>query len=133
MKKYALLLFSMLTACATKDSAEIQRLAGPYPDNYRQISLQHLKKTLIDPYSVRDAEIAAPMARYSWVMTDPSPGWVVNWRGNAKNRMAGYTGISESRIFIRNGKALYSDSNGFAPYYAKGATYSAWPELENLE
>lgn len=132
MKKYALLLFPILSACATKDSAEIQRLAGPYPENYRQMSLQHLKKTLIDPYSVRDAEIAQPVARYSWVMTDPSPGWVVNWRGNAKNRMGGYTGITESRIFIRNGKALYSDS-GFAPYYAKGVTYSSWPELENLD
>jgi hypothetical protein len=107
-------------------------LAGPYPENYRQISLQHLKKTLIDPYSVRDAEIAPPVARYSWVMTDPGPGWIVNWRGNGKNRMGGYTGITESRIFIRDGKALYSDS-GPAPYYATSAPYSAWPELENLD
>jgi hypothetical protein len=132
MKKYGLLLFLVLPACATKDSTEIQHLAGPFPENYRQISLQYLKKTLIDPASVRDAEIAKPVARYSWVMTDPSPGWVVNWRGNAKNRMGGYTGITESRIFIRNGEALYSGS-GFAPYYANGVTYSAWPELDNLD
>lgn len=131
VKKYAVLLFSILSACATRDSAEIKQLAGPYPANYRNISLQYLKKTLVDPYSVRDAEIAIPVARYSWVMTDPGPGWVVCWRANSKNRMGGYTGIEESRIFIRNGVAMYSDS-GFAPYYNSTATYSAWPELEKL-
>ena len=132
MNKYAFLLFPLLSACVSFDPAKLEQAAGPYPANYRQLSLQYLKKSLIDPYSVRDAEIAKPVARPSWMMTDPSPGWVVCWRANAKNTMGGYTGVTVSRIFIRNGVAKYSDS-GSAPNYDTDGAYSAWPELEDLQ
>jgi hypothetical protein len=134
MQKYAsssaaLVLSVLLASCeVTPDQMET---SGPPPENFRELTLQHLRATLFDPYSVRDAEIAAPTLKPSWVLGDP-PGWVVCWRANAKNRMGGYVGVTESRVLIRNGRVVSSDE-GDAPYYCGNAVYQPFPELEQIQ
>ena len=36
---------------------------GPYPARYREMAKEYLRKSLFDPYSVRDAEIAEPTVK----------------------------------------------------------------------
>lgn len=119
-----------VAGCAA-DPAQVREDAGPYPEEYRDLALDYLRGRLFDPYSVRDAAIATPQARPSWVMTDPGPGWAVCWRGNARNRMGGYTGIGESVLLIRDGRVVASTA-GPAPYYCGDAVFEPWPELEEL-
>lgn len=126
-----LAVFSALTLAACEVTPAEREASGPPPANFRELTLEHLRKSLFDPYSVRDAEIAHPTLKPSWVLGDP-PGWVVCWRGNAKNRMGGYTGISEARVLIRNGRVVSSD-DGYAPYYCGNAVYEPFPELEAIE
>ena len=110
----SLMLFSMFLLAACEVTPEQREASGPAPANFRELTLEHLRNSLLDPYTVRDAEIAHPTLKPSWVLGDP-PGWVVCWRANAKKRMGGYTGITESRVLIRNGRVVSSD-DGDAPY-----------------
>ena len=125
------MLFSMFLLAACEVTPEQREASGPAPANFRELTLEHLRNSLLDPYTVRDAEIAHPTLKPSWVLGDP-PGWVVCWRANAKNRMGGYTGITESRVLIRNGRVVSSD-DGDAPYYCGNAVYEPFPELEAIE
>ena len=89
----------------------------------------YLRSTLFDPYSVRDSEIATPKLKGSFVLTDPSEGWTVCVRANAKNRMGAYTGRRETVLLIR-GDVVVSSTEGPAPYYCGEAQYEPFPELE---
>ena len=52
-----------LSGCAsTPEAAD----AGPFPVKYREMAKDYLRKTLVDPYSVRDAEIAEPEVKSSF-------------------------------------------------------------------
>ncbi len=89
----------------------------------------YLRSTLFDPYSVRDAQIASPKLKGSFVLTDPSEGWTICVRANAKNRMGAYTGMQETVLLVR-GDRVVSSTNGPAPYYCGDAQYEPFPELE---
>jgi hypothetical protein len=88
----------ILAGCATPADG-----TGPYPANYRQIVSEHVRATFFDPYSIRDAQIAAPKADGAPVLT---PGWVVCMRANAKNRLGAYIGPRETAFIISGGRVV---------------------------
>ena len=52
-----MLIVGLLSNCAT---APTESNAGPYPAKYREITREHLRTSLFDPYSARDFHVASP-------------------------------------------------------------------------
>jgi hypothetical protein len=99
-----------VTGCA---SAPTEANAGPPPARYQEIVREHLRTSLFDPYSARDFQIAAPkpgQIHLLGTLTYES-GWVVCYRGNAKNKMGAYTGIKEAVVLIREGRVVASNQD----------------------
>jgi len=99
-----------LTLAGCSSTLQDQESYGPPPSNYRQMARDYLKRTLLDPYSVRDAEIAAPVVKHSFHLIDPLPGWTICVRYNAKNRMGGYVGLTENVLLVRNNRITVSQN-----------------------
>jgi len=82
---------------------------------------------LVDPYSVRDAEI-------SHVVDASKDGKIqaVCVKFNSKNRMGGYVGRSALSVRVVNDKPVSAvqDPPGC---YLPGMKYRPFPELENLK
>ena len=99
-----------LTNCAT---APTESNAGPYPAKYREITREHLRTSLFDPYSARDFHVASPKIGQVHVVgtLTHETGWAVCYRGNAKNRMGAYTGAKEAVLLIRDDRAVTSNSS----------------------
>lgn len=99
-----------LTNCAT---APTESDAGPYPAKYREITRDHLRTGLFDPYSARDFHVAPPKIGQVHVVgtITHETGWAVCYRGNAKNRMGAYTGAKEAVLLIRDDRAITSNSD----------------------
>lgn len=94
-----------LSGCAsTPEAAD----AGPFPVKYREMAKDYLRKTLVDPYSVRDAEIAEPEVKSSFYLVDPAPAWMICVRYNAKNRLGGYAGFTENVLLVRGDRVTIS-------------------------
>lgn len=95
------------SGCATPPSSEN---AGPEPLNYREVARSYLRTSLIDPYSVRDLQIAPPRVGQVYVegTFKHANGWAVCYRANAKNRMGAYAGLKEAVILIRDEKVVAS-------------------------
>lgn len=100
---------------------------------YREMARDYLRKTLVDPYSVRDAEIAEPFVRTSFYLVDPSPAWTICARYNAKNRMGAYTGLKENALLVRGDRVTKSinELTEATPTigFCKDAKWAAFPEL----
>lgn len=110
-----------LSACmATTDSQP----TDPFPANYRQIVADHLKSNLFDPYSVRNAQISEPRAHNAIA----GPRWNVCFRGNAKNRLGGYTGMRDTLFVIQSGRIIATDDE-YGSTTCAGATFGPFPEL----
>ena len=106
---------------------------GPFPTRYREIAKDYLRRTLFDPYSVRDAEIAEPAVKASIYLLDPAPAWTICVRLNAKNRMGAYTGISEDALLVRGDRVTISLNELTKPSPTIGmcrdAKWAPFPEL----
>lgn len=115
----------ILFACAALgcQSAQRQDMMGPFPTAYRQIARDHLKSTLFDPYTVRDAMIAEPKISGPLIYR----GWLICVRANAKNRFGGYTGLQATGIMVRQGSVIRSFKD--AGMWCGDATYQPFPEL----
>jgi hypothetical protein len=84
---------------------------GPYPIAYREMVQTYLRNTLLDPYSVRDARISKPKRGRLVVegtLGVHEPGWLVCFRGNAKNSAGAFTGVSDIAMLIRGDRVLTS-------------------------
>ena len=109
----AVMLIAALLVLANCATAPTESNAGPYPAKYREITREHLRTSLFDPYSARDFHVASPKIGQVHVVgtfTHES-GWAVCYRGNAKNRMGAYTGAKEAVLLIRDDGAITSNSN----------------------
>lgn len=88
-----------LAGCQT--SAELQAAieqAKPVPASIQTQIVNAARDYLVDPYSVRDAEI-------SYMQLNKHSG--LHWlcvKANSKNRMGGYTGRQVVEITVRDGK-----------------------------
>lgn len=116
----------LLGACTGNEQLSITGTVDePLPANYRELARAHLRSTLFDPYSVRDAMIAAPKNGGSGLY----PGWAVCVRMNAKNRLGAYTGQSVTAVIMREGRVVHSvDETGWM--FCQGVEYEPFPELE---
>jgi hypothetical protein len=100
--------------------------AQTLPPDYRQRIVERARKTFFDPYSIRDAQISAPIPGTSFagqVLT-------VCVLANAKNRMGGYTGIKPTSFTFRNGEIDVVDSEYSALTCGSAKGYEPFPELE---
>lgn len=106
---------------------------GPFPTRYREMAKEYLRRTLFDPYSVRDAEIAEPKVMSSFYLIDPAPAWTICVRLNAKNRLGAYTGISEDTLLVRGERVTVSSSELTEPgptnWNCRDAKWAPFPEL----
>lgn len=125
MRCIAIAAAALLASCTGDEQLSITGTVDePPPANYREIAVAHLKQTLFDPYTVRDASIAAPKNGGSGLY----PGWAVCVRLNAKNRFGAYTGQSTMALIMRGGKVVQSaDENGWM--FCQGVTYEPFPEI----
>lgn len=93
----------------------------------------YLKKSLVDPYSVRDAEIAELVVQTSFHLIDPAPGWTICVRYNAKNRLGAYAGMTENALLVRGDRVTVSVNELTKPTPTAGmcrdAKWAPFPEL----
>jgi hypothetical protein len=120
-----------LPGCAMK----VEEPQTPPPTNYRQIVAEHIRKSFFDPYSIRDASIAAPRPGWAFAsrMGGYKTGWAVCARANAKNRMGAYAGIKETIYVIQEGQVVASGQDldsADARSGCEGAQYERFPEIE---
>ena len=131
----ALFIVTILLILAGCQTDSQQLVSEPPPANYRQIAADHLRRTLFDPYSVRDAEIARPKPGQVYVDgMHHEEGWAVCWRANAKNRLGAYTGVKESIVVIRGDRVVASTSPDPGHYDLRtncaDARYEPFKEIE---
>lgn len=112
--------------------------AGPMPARYRQIAAEFFRKALVDPYSVRDAEISKPKMGSLFVegtLGKHEPGWLVCLRANSKNRMGAYTGLRDTAIVIRGDvvRASLSDPDNTHYIVKKICGEEAYEPFSELE
>jgi hypothetical protein len=113
---------------------------GQRPLEYRAIVRDYLRKTLFDPYTVRDAQISRPKPGDLYLegtLGIHEPGWLVCFRSNAKNRMGAYTGLSDMALIIRDGRVLASASDPTHSNYmikkdCSQEKYEPFPEIDQL-
>ena len=100
--------------------------AQTLPPDYKAQIVAGAKEAFVDPYSIRDARIAAPKPGISFV------GEIIHVcvRANAKNRMGGYTGQKDSVFNFRDGKLIQALDEKAAQYNCFNAVYEPFPELE---
>ena len=118
----------------TADEASL----GPYPTAYREMAREYLRKTMFDPYSVRDAQITKPKMGKLFIegtLGVHESGWLVCFRSNAKNRMGAYTGISDTALVIRGDRVLASLSDPSRSHYVvkmicENEKYEPFPEMD---
>lgn len=119
----------MLADCQTtgqSDAAGKARMSVP-PD-YRMQTVKFFQGYLKDPYSVRSAEISAPMEQFTGLINGGNrPAVCV--RFNAKNAFGAYVGLRTHVVWFENGKV----QDAIQEYmYAcnSGVVYHPFPEIE---
>jgi hypothetical protein len=115
-----------LSGCQTQ--AELQTAmieANPAPASVKTAIVKDARDYLVDPYSVRDAEI-------SYMQFNKHSGlhWVCV-KANAKNRMGGYAGRQAVEVWVRNGQLAGNLPNSPA-CNSPNMKWQAFPELEAL-
>jgi hypothetical protein len=138
--------FAAVAACALAAGCagtpqEAANAGNPYPADYKRLAAAYVRETFLDPYSIRDAEIAAPkLAMGPGLLGDGSfaTPWVVCVRANAKNRMGAYTGRTATGIQVYRGKAvgayggpatLGTSTVDAGELACGGASYAPFPEI----
>lgn len=122
----SLIVAGLLTGCQTQ--AELQSAiaeAKPVPASVKAAIVKDARDYLVDPYSVRDAEI-------SNMQFNKHSG--LHWlcvKANAKNRMGGYVGRQSVEVWVRNGQLAGNIPNSPA-CSNPSMKWQAFPELEAL-
>lgn len=96
----------LLTSCeTTAPTVENKAKIAQIPSNYRAQTVTYLRRTLKDPYSVRDAEITDPTVIFVGLVNGTSaPGVCV--RMNAKNSFGAYIGLQTMAVAFKNGSVM---------------------------
>jgi hypothetical protein len=115
-----------LVGCNQTTGSGQQASGGdPMPPNYREQVAAEVRKTFFDPYTVRDAQISAPIPGVSFLGAMNS----VCVRANAKNRMGGYTGAKDT-VFVFRGGVITTADQQYAGMICSTAAYEPFPEIE---
>lgn len=128
MKKLILVVAASAALSSCQTQAELQTAlieAKPAPASVKSAIVKDARDYLVDPYSVRDAEI-------SYMQFNKHSGlhWVCV-KANAKNRMGGYTGRQAVEVWVRNGQLVGNLPNSPA-CNNPSMKWQAFPELESL-
>lgn len=114
-----------LTGCAVTPNPEAM---GPFPNNYKEIVMDHVLHTYFDPYSIRSASISYPARGHILFQQ----GWIVCLESNAKNKMGGYIGLRRTAYLLHGGAVVREAPN--APMCdGSSVYYDEWPELEQIK
>ncbi len=92
-----------LAGCQTTPPNVKADISKGVPGDYREQVALYFRKSLKDPYSVRDAEISGPTTAFAGILyggTVPA----VCVRLNAKNAYGAYMGITTYAIGFKDGK-----------------------------
>jgi hypothetical protein len=117
----------LLAGCQTSGEGQSPSASGPaLPANYRQIVIESVRKTFLDPGSIRDATISAPIPGTP-VM---GPVTTVCVRAKAKNKMGAYTGATTTAFIFRAGQLSSTETQNIAALCA-GAPYEPFPEIDS--
>ena len=96
--------------CATVHKPTPEQIAtadyGSYPNNYRQVVEDYMRKILIDPYSAVYEGWCGPSAGYYYDWSGTYFGYRVCVEINSKNRMGGYVGSKPFYFMINNGTVV---------------------------
>lgn len=135
MRKLLMISALALGGCQTDGGAPTASNAPPAapPANYRQLAAAYVKSSFKDPYSIRDAEIAAPkMGSGPSLNSDGfKTPWVVCIRANAKNAMGAYTGRKFTAIAMNETSVTNAwDAPEATGYLCNGLPYQPFPEIE---
>ncbi|MBY3183349.1 hypothetical protein HFO24_16985 [Rhizobium laguerreae] len=116
-----------LSSCeTTAPTAENLAKVAQIPPNYKDQTVAYFKRTLKDPYSIRDAQITDPTVIFVGLVNGTSaPGVCVQMNG--KNSFGAYTGIQFYAVAFKNG-ALF----GVAPPVFDTCTKAVWRPLPEL-
>lgn len=115
-----------LSGCQTQ--GELQAAideAKPVPSSVKSSIVSDARDYLVDPYSVRDAEI-------SYMQFNKHSG--LHWlcvKANAKNRMGGYSGRQAVEVWVRKGQLAGNLPNSPA-CNNQNMKWQPFPELEAL-
>lgn len=103
---------------------------GPAPENYKEVIKEYMLRTLLDPYSIRNASITEPFP-------DPLPftkGWAVCVEMNAKNGYGAYAGLQRVGYEFERGKIVDSATHSPSGFcYSKNLVFSPWPDIEQMK
>lgn len=116
LKSFVLVLAALfsLSACVTTPTPEQLASAdyGEYPQNYKSIVQDHLKKTLKDPYSAKVEYLNEPTKQWHAAFgREPQYGYVVCANVNAKNSYGAYVGEKLNIFLIKNGDIIAAKGN----------------------
>ncbi|MBL0937164.1 MAG: hypothetical protein IBJ07_20690 [Rhizobiaceae bacterium] len=126
--KLAVIATLALVLAGCQSSAELQSSidqAAPAPASVKAAIVRDTRDFLVDPYSIRDAEIS-----YMQLNAQSGLHWVCV-KANAKNRMGGYTGRQAIEVWVRNGQLAGNLPNSPA-CNLPSLKWQAFPELEAL-
>ena len=128
MKNKLLMFVAALGLAGCQTQAELQTAISdskPASAMVKTAIVKDARDYLVDPYSVRDAEI-------SYVQFNKHSG--LHWlcvKANAKNRMGGYTGRQAVEVWVQNGQLAGNLPNSLA-CNNPSMKWQAFPELEAL-
>jgi hypothetical protein len=115
MKRFSIsIAVLMLAACqALSPTPSPEQMAtanfGPKPD-MDKILKARLSRTLVDPGSLTQFAVSDPIkCGKKCGMGTPVYGWCANYEYNAKNRMGGYSGLSQHDVMVFDGEVIYED------------------------
>lgn len=105
---------------------EEQSIAANVPSDYRLQIADDFKRTLKDPYSIRDAEITKPGSAFIGLAFG-GHAITVCARLNAKNSFGGYTGQQNYKYIFREKRIAESMPAG--PHECIGRPFGPFPEV----
>lgn len=128
MKRIIFVIVATVGVAGCQTQGELQDAindAKPASATIKAAIVKDARDYLVDPYSVRDAEI-------SYLQFNKHSG--LHWlcvKANAKNRMGGYTGRQAVEVWVRSGQLAGNLPNSPA-CNNPSMKWQAFPELEAL-
>lgn len=120
---------SVVVVAGCQSAEEVQLSlegAKPAPASVKAQIVRDARDFLVDPYSIRDAEIS-----YMQLNTPSGVHWLCV-KANAKNQMGGYVGRQSIEVDVKNG-VLVGNVPHSAACNLPTLRWQSFPELEALQ
>lgn len=125
-------LLLMVGACVTADFKAAQSF--PSTPATRNAIVQHVRESLKDPYSIRDAEISNSWQTEEGLRLYGPSYAAVCIKMNGKNSYGAYTGKKPFGFVLNQGKVLDSDEDSpLCNDPRRTTSWTSFPELMNIK